>query len=253
MTVLSSPRESTSPRFANAFAHGCKVARIITVPTFAKIEGPIALFGSPLAWNQIEAAQADGRDWYYGDHAFLGPRGSSYRIARSEFQYTGTNVLDGRKRFSALKMKIQPWRKAGRDVLVCPAPAVHAALMGFDGLKLEQEMLATLAQHTDRPLVVRYKATSSTPIELALANAWAVVTYHSNVAIQALMVGVPVFIVCPWATTKRMGKSNLAEIESPYYPDDRDAFFQTLAGHQWTMDEISNGLAWRALEAERAA
>ena len=252
MTVLSAPRESTSPRFASAFAQGCG-GRIVKVPTNAKLTGPIALFGTALAWNQINSARADGRDWYYGDHAFLGKRGVHYRISRNEFQYTGTATAGGWTRFQNLHLSVKPWRKTGKNVLVCPAPAVHAALMGFDGKALEREMMTTLAAHTDRPLVLRYKATATTPIEDALNDAWAVVTYHSNVAIQALMTGVPVFVMCPWAATRRMAKSDLTEIESPYYPEDREPFLSSLASHQWTMTEISQGLAWRALEAERAA
>jgi len=250
--TLCSPRESTSPKFARAFSTGCGGV-MKNLPIAEPLHRPIALFGSSVGWNQITAARESGRDWYYGDHAFLGARSTFYRISHNEFQYRGTEERDGARRFMLLEKPIRPWRKAGRDVLVCPAPAVHAALMGFDGHEAEKAMVAAVKDATDRPVVVRYKATATTPIASALADAWAVVTYHSNVAIDALIYGVPVFVLCPWAATRRMALADLAEIERPYYPDNRPEFCHALASHQWTMDEIAAGKAWRVLRDEAEA
>jgi hypothetical protein len=59
---------------------------------------------------------------------------------------------------------------------------------------------------------------------------------------------VPVFPLGKCAAS-RMGLSDLARIETPYYPGDREQFLWNLAAQQWTLDEIAAGEAWRALHA----
>jgi hypothetical protein len=46
--------------------------------------------------------------------------------------------------------------------------------------------------------------------------------------------------------------SDLAQIETPYYPEDREPFLWNLAAQQWTIKEICAGVAWQALCAEEA-
>lgn len=75
-----------------------------------------------------------------------------------------------------------------------------------------------------------------------LKGAHALVTYMSNTSVEALLAGVPVFCTGPCAAAS-MGLHDLAQIEAPYYPDDRQRWFELLAENQWTLKEVAAGMA----------
>ena len=244
------PGEQTSPRFAHAFAHGCR-GRATEADSLQP--GPIALFGSPRRWHLLQDAIARGRTWYYADHAYFG-RGLYFRITKNAYQHDGRSDASP-KRFERFGLTVRPWRTVGAHIVVCPQSDVYFSLHGLDASRWVADVSAALRRHTDRELRVRWKR-DPTPIAADLQGAWAVVVFSSIAAVDALVAGVPVFVLAPFAATRRMGLDDLSRIESPIYPDDRDPFLWSLAANQWTLDEIEHGLAWRVLrgqEAPRAA
>lgn len=244
------PGEVTSPRFAFVFAQGCQGAITEENELF---DGPAALFGSPSKWPVLRQAQAAGRDWYYGDHGYF-RRGEYFRVTRNAYQHDGVGAY-APDRFALMNRPVLPWkrgRNARSKVLVCPNSDVYMGLHGMDGPDWLRGVLATLRQHTDRPIQVRWKKTAGTHIQGALEDAWAVVVFSSAAALDALIHGVPVFVLAPFAAGARMGLSDLSQIEAPFYPDDREPFLWALAYQQWTFAEIMKGEAWRALQEERA-
>src|SRR5262245_32774212 len=78
--------ERTSPKFARAFALGCGGS--LTTRFDHLYPGPVAAFGTPIAWPLFAQAQADGRDWYYGDHGLF-RRFQYYRITKNRLQHDG--------------------------------------------------------------------------------------------------------------------------------------------------------------------
>lgn len=205
------------------------------------------MFGSPHVWHILARARAEGRTWYYGDHAYFG-RFRFYRITRDAYQHGGCGQSDG-KRLKALGLRLAPW-KTGREILVCPPDDMFGALHGFDSRKWLAKTLRALAAATDRPVRVRHRAgAESNPVTLAknLASAHALVTHSSNAAVEALCMGVPVFVTAPCAA-RAMAESDLSRIEAPYYPDDRKRWAGVLADNQWTLDEIRRGMAARKLD-----
>ena len=124
----------------------------------------------------------------------------------------------------------------------CLLPLVLGA--GQVGLELGQRLLQVAA------LLLR-RLDEIGPVDavyLDLHGAWAVVVYNSNCAVDALIAGVPIVVRCPWASTIHMGIHDLAAIESPIYPDNRQPFLYALAERQWTLNEIAAGYAWKALQ-----
>lgn len=241
--------EMTSPKFARAFAAGCG-GRV----SFADVlePGEVAIFGSPQRWRMIQQAMAEGR-CCYADHGYFG-RGAFLRITRNALQHDGTGIYHQR-RFLTFGIPVQPWRKTGRHIVLCPNGAEYFALFGIDVQQWIASVKADLAQYTDRQVIVRWKR-SETPLAADLVDAWAVVAYSSNAAVEAVLAGVPVFVLAPFAAAARMGLSNLSQIEQPIYPDGRWSFAAALAANQWTLEEIAGGVAWRELqqaEAKRAA
>lgn len=204
------------------------------------------MFGSPVLWGVLQTAIREGRTWYYGDHAYLG-RGKYYRITVDAYQYQG--ALDGTPhRFKALNRPIRPWNKTGRHILICPNSEVHYRLHGLNMSQWIDGVRLAIQRHTDRPIRVRMKR-DARPIQDDLVDAFAVVTYSSASALDALIAGIPVFVLAPFAAAHRFGLSDLHQIESPIYPDGRERLLWTLANHQWTLAEMRSGAAWRDLHA----
>lgn len=239
MNVYKVEDEITSPKFAKAFAKGCG-GRVLT----EYAGGGWAGFGSPVNWNDLQQAIATGHDWYYGDHGYF-ERGQFYRVTKNAYQHTGIGVPNFR-RLSRWYQRAAKFHKSGGNIIICPQSQSHLDRHGASNWL--EETLDVVHRHTDREVIVRWKNGQDGPLVKQLPKAWAVVCHSSNAAVEALMHGVPVFVTSPIAAAFRMGKSNLAEIEYPYYPDGRYEWAGVLAANQWTMAEIERGLAWRAMK-----
>ena len=238
------PAEYSSPKFAFAFAKGCDGE--ITEET-ELFDGPVALFVSPSRWTVLKAAQEQGRDWFYGDHGYFG-RKTYYRITKNAYQYQEMTEASP-DRWERFRREIQPWNNSGSHILVCPNSDVYCQLHGFSVDTWLHEVTTTLKAHTDRDIRVRWKS-SPTPIGFDLLDAWAVVVYSSAAALDALIYGVPVFVMAPFAAGSTLGLSDLTKIESPIRPDGREPLFWSLSYQQWTLPEIFSGMAWRQLQEQ---
>lgn len=148
-------------------------------------------------------------------------------------------------RWEALPVSLAPWRKDGRWILVAPPSSPET-----EGLFRAEGWLGrtvrTLGEHTDRPIKVRRKGDPETLAE-ALAGAYAVVTFQSNIAVDAILAGVPVF-VDPINAAAPVGQTDFAKIETPVYPE-REPWAHSLAYGQFTLLEMSSGYAWKHASA----
>ncbi len=238
--------EQTSPAFAYDFARGCG-GTITPDIEGGLFPGPVALFGSPPAWPILRQAKAEGRDWYYADHAYIG-RGKFYRITKNAYQHDGRGPARP-DRFRMFNRPVKPWQKNGKHVLICPQSSAYFELHGMSQALWLTEVMDELRNHTDRELRVRWKNELRTrPIGLDLLDAWACVVFSSASALDALIAGVPVFTLAPFAASVRMGLSDLSKIEEPARPDGREPFLWNLSYQQWTRKEIMTGEAWKSLQ-----
>lgn len=253
-TTYVIPSETTSPKFGAAFAKGCG-GPMATIQSGLQ-PGHFASFCTPATWPMLRQVQQDhARDWYYGDHAFY-RRGRYYRVTKNAYQYqpSAAELASATPdRFKATGLQAVPdWTRHGSSVVICPNSALYMAQHGVNAHDWVMECVRVIARHSPRNIVVRWKAQSARrPLHLDLHDAWAVVVYNSNAAVEALQAGIPIFVTCPWASTTQMGLSDLTRIESPIYPDNRLAFLWALADHQWSLPEIASGLAWRTLQDPR--
>jgi len=241
--VYQAPAESTSPRWCDAFARGCGGT---VVASTKLLPGSVALFGSPTLWDLLERAREQGRTVFYGDHAYFG-RGKYYRVTRDALQHDGTGP-GSKTRFQSFGIPIRPWRRTGSHVVVCPNSPAFFKLKGDDVDRWLGEVVRILAEECDRSVRVRWKANvKRRSLAEDLRDAWALVTYSSNAAVDAIAAGVPVFVSSFESAAYRMGLQNLRKIETPFLPDDREAFLYALAANQWTMEEMARGDCWRAI------
>lgn len=249
MSVTCYPVAGKAKSFelCTAFAEGCR-GQVVTDGRWRG--GPSAFYGvSADNYQAWLSAKASGEPWFYIDNAFFDAcRERYFRISKSRMQHDGLGVSDGR-RFAALGVEIRPWRDSGTHVVLCEQSAHYMTLAGYQGNWMA-DMLKALKEITPRPIRVRLwsrdKAKQAAGLGEYLHGAWALVTYSSAAAVTAILAGVPAVVgtgaALPVATA-------LAAIDDPLRSGYRERWASVLADHQWTREEMRNGMAWRMLNA----
>jgi len=236
-----------------AFVQGAGGSGVFQPPPARLSPGAACFFGvtepTQHLWRQ---AIREGMDWYYLDNAYFdAARGRLFRAVRRGVQATGSERPDW-KRFASLGVEIAPWKKSGRHLVVAVQSSTYMSVVAGKSGGWWEQALAEIRQHTDRPIQVRgwrsNKMALAASLKEALVDCWALVTWSSAAANEALLAGVPVFVAGDCAASK-MGLSDFTKIESPIYPPGRSAWAAALAGQQWSLEEFRSGVAWRTLQA----
>ena len=247
--------------YVNMFANGAGFS-VISDKDFdyeTTMPQPIMLRGI-LKHKIMKQCWEDERDFYYMDSGYLGnykspinPNGWKWfhRIVKNDLQHNA--IVDRPSdRWEKLKYRIPSWKKNGRNILVVMPSEKPAKFYGIDMQQWRKEVVTTLQQHTDRPIVVREKADRPTRILKTiyeeLDNAYAVVTLQSIAATEAVLYGVPTFGLAPNASTP-VALDDITKIETPYYPDSDlvHKWACHLAYGQFHIQELYDGTAGRIL------
>ena len=254
----------------HAFARGVK-SRI--VQPYPLLPGDVFVYGCLRGlMPTLRQAMREERTYYYGDNGYMRPGKNElghFRITKNAVQHTGTGEFQipeaqAYKRFKGLGLEIKPWRKRGNHVLVCPPMRLSGAVWGYDADAWLAQTLETLRKHTDRELRVRakmswndnkskntasYEGRPKTALKTMaedLDGAWALVSYNSNAATEALLAGIPIFNSIGGGAYA-LGTPDLSKIEEPRLDGDRHRWAAMLACNQWTLEEMRNGTAWKML------
>jgi len=246
------PRKAKAKMLCEAFCAGA--GGTVSHDVSQLLPGPAAFYGlAPSTAHLWKQANADAaRVWYYIDNAYTDPQREVYfRVTRNRLQHPGVGASDG-KRFAALNIPIKPWRSSGSHVLLCPQSDLFMSdCVGYSG-SWTQNALAALRQYTDRELRVRpwngNKAEWFRTLPDDLRDCWALVTYSSSSAISAILAGIPAICTAEDCIAAPMS-DRLGRIEAPKIPDNRREWASVVADHQWTVAELRDGTAWRALNA----
>ncbi len=217
----------------------------------------------------FEAYRAAGAQFVYVDLGWWGRKpkgdvlGGFHKVTVNGREpgpyFRGTHPSD---RFAVHGLEIAPWRRNGRHILLAGMSAKSAKTRGYADCEWERQAIASIRAVTNRPIVYRPKPSDpdawpidgthysppSDPVEAALAKAWAIVTLHSNVAVDGLLAGVP--CMCLEGVGSAVSFA-LDQIDAPPLPDGREALMAAIAHQQWTPAEIADGSCWRYLR-ERA-
>lgn len=181
--------------------------------------------------------------------------------ARHPTEYFQANQHDA-KRAQRFELKVHPWRGEGRHILVAGMSDRCALSIGMQPEEWERAAIEELKRHTSRPIVYRPKpswrtaepiegaefSSQNEPLRAALKNCHAVVTHHSNVAVDGLVLGIPAFA---WdGVAKPMALQDLSRIETPVFPEGREQWIADIAYCQWNADEMRSGAAWKHLKRD---
>ena len=220
-------------------------ARLVDSRTGNRVPGALHFVaglqhGSLSILRDIRAA---GEDYVFVDRAYFegGPGSQWFRVVPHAYQHHWVkDAPDDRAKALNLTRHLAPKRASGRHILLVPPSQAICALFGLGDW--EAGMLARLAHCTDRPVDVSRKG-DPRPLADRFKNCHVVVTWTSNVAVEAACAGVPVFVADESAAHPVgdwLGHME-ARIESPSFEEAREPWLRGLAYGQWTLTEIAAG------------
>jgi hypothetical protein len=203
----------------------------------------------------IEGWERTGRTWIYWDRGYCrrvfatdlppGKDGGMYRWHLNRFQM-GEIYKVSSDRWDKMETPLWPWSKNGKHIVIAEPSPTYCRFHNIEGWT--QRTVNRLRQLTDRPLIIRDKEMQrfSRKLHADLKDAHALVTHGSNAAVEAVIMGYPVFVdSCSAAAL--VGKTNIAEIENPIYPD-REQWAYSLAYCQFNEEELVDGTLWRLIQ-----
>ena len=212
-------------------------------------------------------AQRSGRDYYFVETGYLGNYPSNnnrtgrkvyHRIEKNEMQQNRIlDVTDDRWRelckFNPA-LTYRGWKKPGSKILLIMSTDKPFEYYGHDREKWIEKTIKTIKKHTDREIVVREKTgraerTNNTIYEALDNDIYALVTYNSIAAVEAIQYGIPAFSMAPTAAST-VSSTNLSLIETPPRPHE-DVIYKwlsSLAYGQFSLSEILTGQAWKLVQ-----
>lgn len=175
----------------------------------------------------------EGRSYLYIDHAYFnrGYAGGYFRFCWNHYHTTDWRP-SGKK-----VPRVAPWHDGDTVIVIPPAPMVEKIYQTQGWLK---ETLNTLAQHTDKRIVIKQKGDGV--LADMLKTAHALVSYGSVAEVEAALAGVPVFTTC--GPSLPVAQTDFSKIETPTFPD-RGEWLSALAGAEWHLSELDK--AWSRL------
>lgn len=246
--------------YINMFAKGCDTTPIDTNSfSYFLHDGPLVLRGI-LKHKIMKQCLRDGRDFYYVDTGYFGnekteqnPNGWKYwhRIVKNDLQHTA--IIDRPDdRFKMLDKKFSPWKKSGSKIMLALPDEKPMKYYGLDLETWKNDTISEIRKHTDREIVIRERAPKrkdrieiDTLEEALQDDIFALVTYNSTAATEAVFLGIPVFTLAPANAAAPVGSQDLAEIETPRYPDQDELYRWAchLAYGQFHVTEMKDGSA----------
>jgi len=188
--------------------------------------------------KEINWCIKNNRNYYYIDCGYFGnsgPKKMFHRIVKNNIQHENPRYDLPSDRFddqcrAAERVQHSPRfkgrKKDGRAILVAPVSNKSCTFYGYTLNQWLDHTLAELKKHTDRPIIVRERPIRQLRIQqnsiyhqFDKDNIFALVTYNSLAATEAIGYGIPTFTSAPCAANA-MCSQDLSKIETPYYPDE---------------------------------
>ena len=227
----------------------------------------IVLFGVLRGTHLVyKFAEKNKIDFYYMDRPYWGEtRNSPYYtkiVKNNHLKNWQENRPDDRFKKS-FPWPIHPWKKDGKNIIVCPPS--NAMKEFFNVHDWLDKTLKILKDNTDRPIIIKNKGYNpiiskdkdggyivqgkddsrpSGPIDWN--DAYAVVTFNSNITLEATTKGIPCFTDTHNACAP-ISETDFSKIETPKYID-REPLYYSMAYGQFTAEEIKTGYAWKILD-----
>ena len=212
----------------------------------------------------IKECWKTGRPFYYIDTGYVGnliKKKIFFRVVKNNVQHSQVfKCPDDRwKKIARISPELDfvEWRKNnnGKILLVTPSEK-PCKFYGIDRNQWVEKTIKKLKQHTDREIIIRDKekrharvGANSVPWYLIKEGIYALVTYQSIAAIEAICTGVPAFTE-ELTAADSVACNDLSKIESPNYaPTEQVKEWQHwLAYCQYHFKEMQSGEAVRIMK-----
>ena len=251
--------------YINLFAKGAGVdPTALETWNYDDNNNPLVLRGI-LKHKIIKKCWEDGRRFLYMDTGYFGNRASPqnphgwkvwHRIVPDNFQHGEIIIPRPADRWERHQIKLLP-RQQGTKILIAAPDEKPCQVYEIKLQEWIANTIATLKTYTDRPIELRQRDPNrqrrlSNDFQSALKDVHAVVTFNSNAATEAVMAGVPVFVLAPCSAAMPVANLDLSRIEDPWFPDSdmAQAWCRHLAYGQFHNTELVDGTAQRILETE---
>ena len=224
--------------------------------------------------SEIRGCLERGDEWWFVDTGYLSSQITRYPEPMiNDYDKTYFRIIKGgihTNKFSAttpdrrnklikqgIDAEFKGWKDNGEYILLCPSsPMVCYYINNLTQEEWLKQVGEEIRKHTDRPIKMRNKPRPSnefwgTDIKDDLKNAWCVVTNMSLSAIDGVLNMTPAFTHQKHVASLITGQKN-EEIERPYKPEKEkvEEWLNMVANHQFTIQEIEDGLAFDILKAQ---
>ena len=245
---------------AQGFAEGMRRHGVEAVVSnrFDGVAGDLAVAYGWIHEPIFEAYRRAGGHYVYWDLGYWGRRPTIspvegyHRMALDAWD-TLTYMRQGMPadRWDALNIGVSVNQRRGSDVIVAGMSDKAAGTHGFAPGRWEEWAESYVRELVpDANVVMRAKpnkrARAVRPIEQALETAKLIVTHHSNVALDAIVAGVPVFCrkgIGRLASPEVLTADYIRDPVQPVYSVRRQILYDA-AYQQWTPAEMRDGRAW---------
>lgn len=146
-------------------------------------------------------------------------------------------------------------RRHGTKIVIAVPDDKPCIFYSIDRQQWLDHTITVIQSHTDRPIEIRQrdplrKNRINNSLAQALQDAHALVTFNSNAATEAVMLGVPSFVLAPCHAASPVANRDLGVIDTPWWPDQdlRLQWAASLAYGQFHVSEMQDGTAHRILD-----
>lgn len=215
----------------------------------------------------IHKCWRENRDFYFIDTGYFGnevtqknPNGWKYwhRIVKNDLQHS--NLIDRPKnRFESFNKSFKPWKKAGSKILIAAPDEKPCKFYGIDLDEWLSNTVAEIKKYTDRPIEIRertknrkHRVVEDSFVDAVNKDVFAVVTFNSNAAIDAVFEGIPAFVLAPSHAASPVSEKELSKIERPYYATNEELtrWANHLAYGMVHTSELKSGKALEIMEMQ---
>lgn len=238
--------------------------------SYVQTDADVAIFYGmrPDHIRVLEEFKASGRKVLVTDLAYFGYRklGTSHDHLKNYFKVAINamhptayfhKINHSSDRWRSFKIKVQPLKLDGKYILLAGIGPKSSLVYKIKHQSWDEKAISILRKHTKMPIYYRAKpnhaekfkkldgtvwTSPKTPINELIDKSFAIVTRHSNVAIDGLVRGKPCFVQEGPASV--ISHTDLSLIKTPKIVsyDEQMQFFYNLAYTQFSIDEIKSGM-----------
>lgn len=212
-----------------------------------------------------KAVKKRNQDFYFIETGYLGNyrcdnnltgRKIYHRIVKNDMQHADRIMDVSEDRYLDLvsfnpNMEYRGWKRSGSKILVVLPTEKPFQYYEQDRDEWIKMVERTIKLHSDREIVWRHKQgrgerTNDTIYDALDQDIYALVTYNSIAAVEAVQYGIPAFALAPTAAAP-VCSNDLTQIENPVMPSE-DVVYKWLcniAYGQFSLTEILTGQAWK--------